>query len=99
MNTNITTAESTRRDIIKQSAASALAGGLAFPSILSAAPNTQTLRIGLIGCGGRGTAAAIEALKADANSVVVALGDVFEDRLASSLEKLRQQAPERWRAA
>jgi len=95
MNTKTTSAESTRRNFIKQSAAGALAGGLAFPSILSAAPNTQTLRIGLIGCGGRGTAAAIEALNADANSVVVALGDAFEDRLDSSLEKLRQHAPER----
>jgi hypothetical protein len=52
MNTNITSADSNRRDFIKQSAAGALAGSLAFPSILSAAPNTQTLRIGLIGCGG-----------------------------------------------
>jgi len=95
MNTNITSSESTRRDFIKQSAAGVLAGGLAFPSILSAAPNTQTLRIGLIGCGGRGTAAAKEALNADANTVVVALGDVFEDRQSTSLETLRQHAPDR----
>jgi myo-inositol 2-dehydrogenase / D-chiro-inositol 1-dehydrogenase len=95
MKTNIASAKSTRRDLIKQSAASAFAGSLAFPSILSAAPNTQTLRIGLIGCGGRGTAAAMEALNADANTVVVALGDVFEDRLSLSLERLRQHAGDR----
>lgn len=91
---NSSPSDSTRRDFVKSSGG-ALASGIVFPSILSAAPNTQTLRIGLIGCGGRGTAAAMEALNADANTVVAALGDVFEDRLATSLDKLRKHAPER----
>ncbi|MGE0759463.1 MAG: Gfo/Idh/MocA family protein [Pirellulaceae bacterium] len=90
----LTSPDANRRNFIKASTA----GALALPAILAAAPNTQTLRIGLIGCGGRGTAAAMEALHADANSVVVALGDVFEDRLASSLETLRRYAPERVKA-
>ncbi|NUM55688.1 MAG: Gfo/Idh/MocA family oxidoreductase [Candidatus Hydrogenedentes bacterium] len=86
---------SNRRDFMKQAAVGPLVSGLAFPAILSAAPNTQTLRIGLIGCGNRGTGAAIEALNADANTAVVAMGDVFEDRLTSSLETLRKHAPDR----
>ena len=39
------------------------------------------LRVGLIGCGGRGTGAAAQALRADKNVKLVALGDVFEDKL------------------
>ncbi len=85
-----------RRDLLKTSGATAL-GALAFPRILSGAPNTQTLRIGLVGCGGRGTGAAREALNADANTVIVAMGDVFEDRLAQSLEYLRKHVPDRVR--
>jgi len=85
-----------RRDFLKTSGATAL-GALAFPHILSSAPSTQTLHIGLVGCGGRGTGAAKEALNADSNTVVVALGDVFEDRLAQSLDALQKHAPDRVR--
>ncbi|MDZ4288221.1 MAG: Gfo/Idh/MocA family oxidoreductase, partial [Prosthecobacter sp.] len=89
----------TRREFLKTSGTTAIGGALAataaFPHILRSAPNTQTLRIGLIGCGGRGTGAAIEALNADKNTVLVALGDVFEDRLQSCLEAVRKREPER----
>ena len=51
----------------------------------------ETLRIGLIGCGGRGTGAAAQALAADANVKLVSLGDAFKDRLESSLETLKKQ--------
>lgn len=49
------------------------------------------MRIGLIGCGGRGTGAAAQALGADPNVKLVALGDAFEDRLESSLQTLQAQ--------
>jgi hypothetical protein len=49
----------------------------------------------LIGCGGRGTGAAGEALAADKNVVLTAMADVFEDKLKASLEILRQQAPDK----
>ncbi len=42
------------------------------------------LKVGLIGCGGRGTKAAVQALRADKNVQLTAMGDVFEDRLAMS---------------
>ena len=76
----------TRRDFLTTSA---IAGGLAFAPSLYAAQNTA-LRIGLIGCGGRGTAAAKNALKADSNVKLVAMGDVFEDQLKSSLGQLQR---------
>ncbi|MCS7045430.1 MAG: Gfo/Idh/MocA family oxidoreductase [Gemmataceae bacterium] len=52
------------------------------------APPRDTLRVGLIGCGSRGTGAATQALKADPNVRLVAMADVFRDRLDSSLERL-----------
>ena len=48
------------------------------------------LRIGLIGCGGRGTGAARDALQADPNVRLVAMGDAFADRIESSLDTLRK---------
>jgi predicted dehydrogenase len=51
---------------------------------------SDLLRIGLIGCGGRGTGAAGDALKADPHVKLVALGDAFADRLQSSLATLRK---------
>jgi predicted dehydrogenase len=51
-------------------------------------PLTGTLRIGLIGCGGRGTGAALQALKADPDSKLVAMGDIFSERIDSSLAEI-----------
>lgn len=60
-----------------------------LPRNIFAADNSETLRIGLIGCGGRGTGAAANALKADANVVLTALGDVFPEPLERSLKTLQ----------
>ena len=46
-----------------------------------AAPTGPVLKAGLIGCGGRGTGAAQNFLKAEPNLQITALADVFEDRL------------------
>jgi myo-inositol 2-dehydrogenase/D-chiro-inositol 1-dehydrogenase len=94
MNAQRQSSPATRREFLKTSA---LAGaGLVAPAIFSgrasAAPNSDTLRVGLIGCGGRGTGAALNALKADANVVLTAMGDVFPERLEHSLKTLRGQA-------
>ena len=52
----------------------------------------ETLRVGLIGCGGRGTGAAANALRADPNVKLVAMGDAFPDMLENSLNSLNGQA-------
>jgi predicted dehydrogenase len=49
----------------------------------------ERLRAGLVGCGGRGTEAAIDLLTADPNVELVAMGDIFEDKLQKSLANLR----------
>src|SRR6476469_2074871 len=51
------------------------------------------LRVGLIGCGGRGTGAAAQALRADKDVKLVAMGDAFDDRLQKSLAKLKDDGP------
>lgn len=52
------------------------------------AAGNDVLKVGLVGCGGRGTGAAGQALQADKNVKLVAMADAFEDRLAESLDNL-----------
>ena len=80
----------TRRDFLKTSAlvGGALASELSFPNVSRGAGNSDKLRIGLIGCGGRGTGAASQALKADSNVQLVAMGDAFPDAIERSLSNL-----------
>jgi predicted dehydrogenase len=79
------TADATRRDFFKVTAgAAALA---AVPAVHAA--GGDLLRVGLVGCGGRGTGAAAQALRADKNVKLVAMADAFEDRLHQSLATLQ----------
>lgn len=81
----------TRRDFLKAGAVvgAALAAPAILPGRLFAAGNSETLRVGLIGCGGRGTGAAANALKADPNVALTAMGDVFPEPLEKSLRALQ----------
>ena len=84
---------STRRDFLKTSTGLAvgasLAGTLAVPRAVHAG-TSQALRVGLIGCGARGTSAAQNALHADPENVLVAVGDAFADFAQGSVDKLRR---------
>jgi len=62
-----------------------------LPELLTRAPEGKVLRAGLIGCGGRGTGAAINFLDAGPNLEIVALGDVFQDRLDKCRAELKAQ--------
>lgn len=53
--------------------------------------NDKKLKLALVGCGGRGTGAANQALKADDNVELVAMADAFEDRLTGSLAQLEKE--------
>ena len=64
---------------------------LIMPSFARAAGRREeTLTVGVIGCGGRGTGAARDALEASTDVRIVALGDVFPDRLEQSRSNLMQ---------
>ncbi len=86
------TGPASRRDFIKGSSL-LLAGGAIPASPTRSLPTTvgaEPIRIGLIGCGGRGTAIAQQALSPTHGEVrLVAMGDVFEDRLQQSMRALR----------
>src|SRR5436190_7873732 len=82
-----------RRAFLKTSTAAALGSALSSPLILgtksSAASPGDTIKVGLIGCGGRGSGAAKQALNADKNVILTSMGDAFQDRLKSSLDALK----------
>src|SRR5262245_54106072 len=88
-----------RRQFLKSTAAGAVGCSLALnagaPAVAAGRPNTQTLRVGLIGCGGRGAGAVLNALAADNNVELTVMGDLFEDNLSSSLELLKKNQPEK----
>lgn len=79
-----------RRDFIKTSAALAAATVLPAKERLFAA-GSDTIRVGLIGCGGQGTHDAISCLSSAPNVELVAMADLFKDRLDESLEKLKKE--------
>lgn len=90
--------ELTRREFVKLSAATSvltLAGGCATfsgrgPGILRPEHRPEKIRVGVVGCGGRGTGAAFDCVNAAPNIEIVALGDLFADHLARSREKLAE---------
>src|SRR5881392_3268213 len=86
-----TPSQTSRREFLKTSAIAGtiLAAPAILPGKLFAAEGGDTLKIGLIGCGGRGSGAADQALNADKNVVLTAMGDAFEDRLQTSLKNLQ----------
>jgi predicted dehydrogenase len=77
-----------RRSFLKKST---LAGATAFtivkPELVRGAGN-EKLKAGLIGCGGRGTEAVLNSMKATDNVELVAMADAFADRLESSYKEL-----------
>jgi predicted dehydrogenase len=70
---------------------------VAVPAMLDQAPDGPVLKAGVIGCGGRGTGAAINFLNAGPNLQIVALCDTFKDRVdacrAKILEEHKQDVP------
>jgi predicted dehydrogenase len=71
---------------------SLLAGASAFQIIkpeLVRGAGQERIKVGIVGCGGRGTQAVVNLMQADANVELVAMGDIFEDKLEASLGNLR----------
>ncbi|MEO7676122.1 MAG: twin-arginine translocation signal domain-containing protein, partial [Verrucomicrobiota bacterium] len=82
-----------RRDFIKTTGTAALGGAVAssllFPG-KSVAADEKILKIGLVGCGGRGSGAAKDALMAEPNVRLVAMGDAFSDKLQAGRDNLKK---------
>jgi myo-inositol 2-dehydrogenase / D-chiro-inositol 1-dehydrogenase len=77
-----------RRSFLKNSAK---ASALAAPAFIKAQTVTRALKIGLVGCGGRGTGAASQALKADDYAELSAVADIDLERIDSSLNTLKKR--------
>ncbi len=88
LNTQNSGAPLTRRDFLKTTAAATAlmaSGNFAYGFAAN-----ETIRVGLIGCGGRGTGAAKDCVESSSGINIVALGDVFSDRLSQCKENLRK---------
>ncbi len=83
-----------RRDFLKLSTATIVGGALAGNLSISRsahAAGDDTLKIALIGCGGRGTGAANQALSTQGKVKLIAMADAFGDRLQGSLDSLKNE--------
>ena len=77
----------TRRHFLQTSAKATAFAGLS-DSASAYAAGSDRIRVGLVGCGGRGSGAAAQALSTGEGVVLTAMGDAFENRLRSSLKNL-----------
>ncbi|MDA0283215.1 MAG: Gfo/Idh/MocA family oxidoreductase [Planctomycetota bacterium] len=97
-----TPSASSRRDFIKSTTVAA-AGASAFASLAlptgAFAGNDDVIKVALIGCGGRGTGAATQALSTAGRVKLVVMADAFPDQLENSLKQIKgalgKQAEER----
>ncbi len=79
-----------RRAFLKTSAATAAALGSVTASIGPVfAAGSDRIRVGLVGCGNRGTGAAMNCVLSSPGVEIVALGDLFQDKLDKALETLK----------
>ncbi len=98
MKGNFMPQKQSRRDFLKRSA---VLGGAAVafsiqvsPRRVHAAENSQ-LKIGLVGCGGRGCGAVVDALSIDPNVVLCAVGDLFPEKAQGAAKTLQDRFGER----
>lgn len=83
--------KATRRGFLAASAATTAMACLAPGGLF--ASGSDKIRIGLIGCGGRGTGAAVNCIESSPGVEIIALADLFRDRLESSRSQLQTKVP------
>ena len=85
-----------RRHFLKTGAAAGIAAGtLSISRFAHADGGTETLKVGLIGCGGRGNGAVHNSLAADENTKLVAISDIFPDRVNGCRDQMVNQFGDR----
>src|SRR5690606_39743158 len=93
----------TRRNFIKTTGATLAATTVGlhtgFATPLFQKSKNEILKVGLIGCGGRGTGAAVQALNADPDVHLTAMGDIFPDKLDKAYNAILNEHPERNKVA
>lgn len=86
---------STRREFLKWTAGAAAAVSTLPLARSVHAAGSDLLKVGLIGCGGRGSGAAVNALDADPGTKLVAMCDIFEDWARGARDRLKKMKPDR----
>lgn len=87
-----------RRDFLKTSTLAAVGtGALSTLGVIPGAyaAGDETIKVGLVGCGGRGSGAASQALSTAGNVKLVAMGDMFADRIESAANELKKAVGEK----
>src|SRR5215831_17519229 len=86
-------ASTERRDFLK-TAGGAAAGALAagFPGIISGQTVTNAIKVGLVGCGGRGSGAAAQALTADDYAELTSVADIEQTQIDRCLQSIKRSA-------
>ncbi len=89
---------SDRRDFLKQTTVFGGAALIASQSGIPAvhADGDDTLKVGLIGCGGRGSGAAVNATRKENRAVLTAMADLFPDRLEAAKTRLKKRLEDRF---
>ena len=85
-------ANTTRRNFLKASVVAGIGTMAASPRVHAA--GDDILRVGLVGCGGRGCGAAVNAMNADPKAHLVAMADVFEDKVQGGCKRLKEAKPD-----
>lgn len=88
-----------RRRFLKETSSAVIGTSLAATlgsARLAHAAGDDVLKVGLIGCGGRGNGAAVNATNADPNVRLTAMAEVFPDRLAQARKRLETQLKEKY---
>src|SRR5699024_4873035 len=87
----------TRRNFLKKTtlASAGISAGLMASGNFAYAAGSDKIRVGVIGCGGRGTGAARDCLTADEGVEIYAMGDLFRDRLEKSRKLLKKAMGDR----
>ncbi len=81
-----------RRDFLRTASVVAV-GSYLYGNELVNAAEKGPIRVGLIGCGGRGTGAAVDCVTASSDVVITAMGDLFSDCLENALNALKSRLP------
>jgi predicted dehydrogenase len=84
--------KSSRRDFLKAAAPASVLGGLVLPNLH--ATGSSVIRVGVIGCGGRGEAAAMNAMNAGKDVHIVAMADILLDRIQEKRTALKVKYPD-----
>jgi myo-inositol 2-dehydrogenase/D-chiro-inositol 1-dehydrogenase len=84
-----------RRRFLQAGAAGSLAGGLLVHSSVAAAEANRPLRLGIIGCGGRGTGAVHDSLTINQNVTLVAAADLYVEKCAALRKTVAAAHPDK----